>query len=1685
MQSIQTTAVVLLLFFFSSFVNAAPVFRVIKSDANTFHVKIDLEKPEFRSEDGQQYTAYDNAFYVVNDQDYYIPKLTRLINLAPENEPFIKIINKSSKKIPIQNYLISGQHSKIEAVKGEIATVRFLGKYNGAPLYALDIFPVRYHAQDHSLEYITELELVVTSATLKKTNQLTVAEKKISSKSFLKNTVLNSEKVYLESNTESIAKTEQEASQVSLFSNYSDLYKLSVEEDGIYKISYEDLSDIGYPLETINPLNLHLLNQNAEVPIFFVGAEDGTFDEGDYFEFWGTKNERTLIDQFPDVYTDPFSDINVYWLGTGTSPGYRMSEESGRLAGSSSGYIFQPYAYTEKLHFEKDNHYERFGHTSSGVNRPSHEIDHWYFDSGISAPEGIAYEFNVPHPFESGSNVVLKAALRGRSYYNNPTNLLLGHQVDIKLRGKNDVSKLVGRITPAQRWRDQELRFISNADSTVKLSQTILENGINRLEVDMFQTGVTDIVLMNWFEIEYLRKYRAFDNYIKFHVDREFFNNSYVNLGDVIQINVDGFTSDDISLYKLGVSKIVNSKIGTVENDQLRSTGISFQDQIYDPDIQYIALTDDAKKKPVSIEAYRPWNGQNVDETLLTVSRSVDYLIITHNLFYENALQLKAVKNAQGMQAEVVTVDNIYDVFNHGIKSPLAIKDFIRFAVQDWNQTEALSYVVFVGKASYDYKGRYTKEADLVPTFMYQTEKYGASSSDYWYALLDEDDYIPDVSVARIPASTNQELVNYIDKIENYNLDQNVSDEWLNNALFISGNDAGSGDKEYLTNDPIFRAQSMRLLNIQLPKGHFSSRLNTVKDENISGYDPNFGSTTDLIEYFDDGLSFINFLGHGGGGIWADVNLLNLSDIDRLNNGYKLPFVASMTCFTGAFENPNRLGLAEKLILSEQKGAIAVLAASGVGWKYNDFTIEWSLFEFLWDRNLTFGQAVDLMKIYYLANSVYVTEEGEFATFSHSWLKHSMVSQYNLLGDPSLKLNQAKYELTITPSNLSPAAGDTISISITSTELNSGTGHLQIVSEADSVISESYFSFTQNYNFSFPVPYEAAGNQYSTKIFVSDGAQTARGAALISVERAIIKSITFDPQEPQVNQPIQFTISSESHFPITKMELTNFRATHQSYGDGIRISMIALNDTLFQSAQSYSGFSSGGLKYFDAHIEDAQGNETVQRRLPLAIMDTRPDIFIKQGSLAYTGTTDLKLQFVVQNESDSALTNVKINCYDQAGIELGSTFAVSEIDLTAKEQKIVSVAYDTSGVAMKRIFKIELDPDGLIDERDENNNLLQTELVTDHFYVNHELGTSRFGQTNDTIQILDQWNYFIPANSLPASGVIQFSKQDLAEFFKLQAQSGLKYVPVLGATDTSAIELNYPEQLKNSTNEITLSVQLDLTGYSSEDLENISLFRYDAFLNLWLNVGRDSLANDHLYGTVNRSGRYALFNAADDREPTIEVTANGRPLIDDMLLVRKPLISLLLQDENGVNFTNSLNVRIDDISLILDGKPQVQHEVSIPDSLQNARAIAITANPSLEAGTHTLTIEVADVNGNLAKTGSQFMVTGDFFLEVHGNYPNPFSDETIISYTVTSDNDMDDFSIKIYTQSGRLIRKGMLPWDDSIENDNIYSNNYHELVWDGTDDDGDQVANGVYFMVISGKFKGKTVKETLKIARLR
>ena len=1631
-------------------------------------------------EQGQKYASYTGAHYLLNQDGDYVPVLTRMLNLAGETKPQVEILHSSKRTVPLTKYF------KVAAKSGLLLTntavpvqARYLGKYRQLPLYALDIYPVQYHASNRQLEWISELEVRI-SIVPPQSNRSSAAIASLKDAKFVGSLVLNGKQTYSEALP---SKTEKVQADDKIFKSYATIYKLQVDEDAIYKVTYNDLVEADFPVDLINPVNLRMFNKGSEIPIYIFGSEDGHFDEGDFFEFWGEKNKKTFIKQHPDMYADPFSDINVYWLVNGHTPGRRMPEESGGLMGNANGYIFEPYAYTETLHFERDRFNEKFGHSSAEVNHPSYEYDHWFFDSGISAPEGIAYDFYLPHPFESGSGVVVTAALRGKSYYNNPTNLLQGHQVELKLRGKGDVAKLIGRVIPSDGWKDQQPRFISNADSSVKLSQSVLINGNNRLEVDMFQTGVTDMVLLNWFDISYKRKYRAYQNFIKFHVDDEFFNNSYVHLGDNIQINVDGFDTDDISVYKLGVSKIVNGKIGYVLNDNYASHGISIQDQIFDPTTEYVAVTESAKKKPLSIRAFKRWKEDQPTWTLLNKDNAADYLIITHSLLYDTALKLRDLKAQQGLHPLVVTVENIYDIFNMGIKSPLAIKEFIRYALHNWKADPPLKYVVLVGSASYDYKGILKPGADLVPTFMYQTVKFGSASSDNWYALLDGDDYIPDLCVARIPASTNQELLNYIDKVEHYNSDEDVS-EWRNRSLYISGNDAGKGDKEAITLRPIFRTQNLRLIGQQMPESVFANRLNTVKNEQIGGYDPNFGSTTDLIEYFDNGLSYINYLGHGGGGIWADVELLNLSDVDRLNNEYKLPFIASMTCYTGDYSNPGRLGLAEKLLLSEKKGAIALLAASGVGWKYNDFAIEWGLFDYLWNKNLSFGDAVNLMKIYYLANPVYVTEIKDMYTYGYGTLKYSMVSQYNLLGDPSLSLKQPQQTLSVTASTLSPAAGDTVQFTINGGP-PSGSGHIIVSNQEDTPVLDSYFSNTPGKQITFPLPDSSSGNSYTAKVYVSDGTTDASGSGKIAVQAPIIKQIAINPLKPKVNQSIDFTITLNSFHAVVSMELIQFRDFNQVYGSALRVPMTRISDSLFQSAQPFTGFATGGQKYFDISITTDDGKTVLIRRQKLNIEDTRPDLQLVSGSLEYSGTTQLQLSFSLENASDSTLSAVEISCYDTTVLAGQQPFARLSYNLNAREQKTVSVSYNATRMVPSRTFYIVIDPDNAIAESNESNNTLQQTLLTDRILVTKSIGTSADGLTNGKIALTDNWTYYVAPNGLPSSGVIRFEPYDLRDFYRSKVQSGLKYVPLLNSSDTSAIDIEYPAAIENGAFRAVLSIQIDTTQMSVPELANVAIFKFDTFLNLWIRQ-ESLLQKDTVSLPINQSGRYAVFNANDHVAPTIEVTANGRPLIKDMLVIKKPALALLLQDENGVNYAQSLSVRVDEILLVQDGKALSQQEVSIPDSLKNAKAISVTTSPSLQPGKHKLTVSVADVNGNTATEEYEFVVTDGFGdIRVFGNYPNPFSDQTIISFYVDSDNELDNFSVKIYTTSGRLIRKTMLTLDESVATDNVRTPYYHELVWDGTDDDGVQVANGVYFAVISGTYKGKTITHTLKIARLQ
>jgi hypothetical protein len=271
-----------------------------------------------------------------------------------------------------------------------------------------------------------------------------------------------------------------------------------------------------------------------------------------------------------------------------------------------------------------------------------------------------------------------------------------------------------------------------------------------------------------------------------------------------------------------------------------------------------------------------------------------------------------------------------------------------------------------------------------------------------------------------------------------------------------------------------------------------------------------------------------------------------------------------------------------------------------------------------------------------------------------------------------------------------------------------------------------------------------------------------------------------------------------------------------------------------------------------------------------------------------------------------------------------------------------------------------------------------------------------------------------------------------------------------------------------------LEFGLDTSKYSLAYLDAVSICQYLPNLERWVAINSMRIA-DKISAQVNSLGEFALFHSQDNEEPKIEITINGRNLHQNMLVPESPHLALILQDDNGVNLSYGFQILIDNDSLARD-------EINMPDSLPNANAVSILATPKLSAGVHNLTIQVQDTQGNTAIKSIDFMVADGFELKIYGNYPNPFDDLTIISFQVIADGILENFVIKIYTVSGRLIRE--IKYNEKYP-DEIWDPGYHEVEWDGRDKDGNIVANGVYFAVINAKYRGETVEHTLKMAKLR
>jgi hypothetical protein len=101
-------------------------------------------------------------------------------------------------------------------------------------------------------------------------------------------------------------------------------------------------------------------------------------------------------------------------------------------------------------------------------------------------------------------------------------------------------------------------------------------------------------------------------------------------------------------------------------------------------------------------------------------------------------------------------------------------------------------------------------------------------------------------------------------------------------------------------------------------------------------------------------------------------------------------------------------------------------------------------------------------------------------------------------------------------------------------------------------------------------------------------------------------------------------------------------------------------------------------------------------------------------------------------------------------------------------------------------------------------------------------------------------------------------------------------------------------------------------------------------------------------------------------------------------------------------------------------------------------------NYSVTAGAQTV----------IPSLGSPRIAPGDGSAEMMQNYPNPFSDYTEITYTIDNAGHV---GMRVYDQHGRLV--------STLVNSNQIPGEY-TVTWNGTNDSGGRLANGVYFIVM-------------------
>ncbi|MFC3417652.1 type IX secretion system sortase PorU [Algoriphagus hitonicola] len=376
-----------------------------------------------------------------------------------------------------------------------------------------------------------------------------------------------------------------------------------------------------------------------------------------------------------------------------------------------------------------------------------------------------------------------------------------------------------------------------------------------------------------------------------------------------------------------------------------------------------------------------------------------DLLIISPDLLLNAAESLRIHKLSQGIFAEVISLQSIYDEFGYGNPDPVAIRNFIAW---HFHQEGQLKNVLLFGKGTFDYKSKLGGRPNLIPTYTSRNSLNPLTtfSSDDFFGLIDfgqgewiesrEGDELLQIGVGRLPVINAREASIVVQKIINY--ESNSSGlQWKRNFTLMADDadnnihlrDAESHSQFLAANHPEFSQTKLYLDRYEQINDGTSQRIPEAKEA--------------LKSALEEGTLFLNYIGHGNETTLAAEQIFRVEDIQDWPNHKNLPLWVTATCEFGRHDSPFIRSAAEELLTIEGKGAIGLLTTGRPVFSSINFSL-----------NQAFIQAV-----FQKENQEFADLGSIFRETKNNSLNGSLNRNFSLLGDPSLKLASPDYEIRL------------------------------------------------------------------------------------------------------------------------------------------------------------------------------------------------------------------------------------------------------------------------------------------------------------------------------------------------------------------------------------------------------------------------------------------------------------------------------------------------------------------------------------------------------------------------------------------------------------------------------------------------------------------------------------------------